>query len=70
MKKAPSLWKLKELHAYCHFGIQTEVNGKWVPARPLGYYSLWSRLAKAWTVFVGKADAVVWPEDDSAEETR
>lgn len=41
---------------------QAGINGRWVPARPLGYCSLWSRFALAWQVFTGKADAVFWPE--------
>jgi hypothetical protein len=32
-----------------------------MPARPLGYYSLRSRIRLAWMVFTGKADALVWP---------
>lgn len=40
------------------------VNGRWVPARALGFASFRSRLHCAWLVFTGKADAVTWPEDD------
>ena len=60
MKKAPQLWKLEELQSH---KIKTAVciGDKWVPARPLGYYSLASRLRISWMVFVGKADAVIWP---------
>lgn len=32
----------------------------WVPARPLGYDSLASRLKLAYMVFRGRADALVW----------
>lgn len=38
-----------------------EINGKWLPARPKGYPSVFSRIHLAWMVFTGKADAVVWP---------
>lgn len=41
-----------------------EINGKWVPARPINYQcrSLWERLKEAWAVFWGKLDTVEWPE--------
>ena len=41
---------------------QANINGKWVPARPLGYQSFFNRVRCAWLVFTGKADALVWPE--------
>lgn len=39
----------------------TYIDKQWVPARPEGYQSLWSRLYCAWLVLTGKADAVIWP---------
>lgn len=39
----------------------TEINGKWQPARPRGYQSLFRRFRLAWWVFTGKADALTWP---------
>lgn len=41
-----------------------EINGKWVPARPINYRceSWWNRVKAAWLVLCGKADAVIWPE--------
>jgi hypothetical protein len=38
-------------------------DGRWVPARPVGGPSWW-RVKAAWSVLSGKADAVVWPEDE------
>lgn len=38
------------------------INGKWVPARPIGFQSLGSRLRATWLVFTGRADALIWPE--------
>lgn len=38
-----------------------EINGKWVPARPAGNPSFWSRIRCAWAVFTGRADALKWP---------
>lgn len=39
------------------------VNRKYVPARPLGFPSIISRFKCAWMVFTGRADALIWPED-------
>lgn len=61
MKKAPNIIRLRDLTGEVS---QTCVNGQWVPARPLGFYSLWHRLHCAWMVFIGHADAFVWPQDE------
>lgn len=63
LNKAPNTWQLELLvkHAVegeCQAGLP---DGRWVPARPLGFYSLGSRLKAAWLVFTGEADAVLWP---------
>ena len=45
--------------------VQYEINGNWVPARPLPFYGISGflmRLRNAWFVFRGKADAFTWPE--------
>ena len=41
-----------------------EINGKWVPARPINYRfrTLRERIRDAWAVFTGRADAFRWPE--------
>ena len=43
--------------------VQAKLPGctAWVPARHLGYPSLWRRFALAWLVFTGRADALHWP---------
>lgn len=41
---------------------QKQINGKWIPARPLGFSGFRYRLKCAWLVFTGRADAVRWPE--------
>lgn len=41
---------------------QNEINGKWVPARPLPGPFPW-RLRDAWEVLRGRADAFTWPEN-------
>ena len=60
MKKYPKAITLESL---CNNikGVSTEIDGKWVPARGLGYASLGSRFRCAWMVFTGKADALTWP---------
>ena len=42
--------------------VQAQINGKWVPVRPL-YGPLSWRIRAAWLVLTGKADAVIWPEN-------
>ncbi len=61
MSKAPSLWKVDSLIKHAS-ECQAEINGKWVPARAMGLFSLVSRLKLAWLVLSGKADALVWLE--------
>lgn len=36
-------------------------DGRWVPARALGFQSLRYRLRATWLVFTGRADALTWP---------
>lgn len=62
MKRAPNIIRLEDLAK--DNPLEVCVNGQWVPARPLGFYSIWSRLRCAWMVFTGRADAFIWPEDD------
>lgn len=57
-------YTLKELLNTTHQS-QAEINGKWVPARPVpggGMFLLKRRLRAAWRVLIGKVDTVVWPE--------
>lgn len=59
-KKAPSLLSLETV-----FDTSTQVciDGKWMPARSLGFFSIGHRIHCAWLVFTGKADALKWPGD-------
>jgi hypothetical protein len=60
--KYPNVWTLVQIVTYAtHGGVSTQVDGKWVPARPEGFASLRMRLRAAWLVFTGRADAVTWP---------
>jgi hypothetical protein len=59
--KYPNLFKVEDLLDTQAGYTSTNINGKWLPARPEGYQSLWSRMYCAWLIFTGKADAVIWP---------
>lgn len=62
--KYPKVYDLKNLIMLSMDpDVQANINGKWVPARPLGYPSFTQRVRAAWLVFTGKADAVKWPGD-------
>jgi hypothetical protein len=41
---------------------QTEINGKWVCARPQGSRGFMDRLRTAWVVLKGECDALEWFE--------
>ena len=58
------MYKLEDLMTQCK-SVSTEINGKWVTARPLsfgGWYGMVLRIKDAWAVLRGKADAFKWPE--------
>lgn len=63
------MWSLREL---MNWETQSEICGRWVPARPLNYrkkyLSLWASLKRAWLVFNGTADCFMWPEDEIRRE--
>ena len=64
MNKAPALYNLNQLRAaITGKAPATQIGKKWVPARPLGLFSLRNRLRLAWGVFTGKYDALQWPEN-------
>lgn len=43
-----------------NWDCSTEIEGRWVPARPLPFYSFWNRLKQAWDVLRYRADALYW----------
>lgn len=61
LDKAPTVYTLSSLQKSIE-GCEACINGKYVPARPLGYYSLWWRFKCAWWIFTGKYDLLKWPE--------
>ena len=63
-RKETTMWTLRDLIDHAS-STQAQINGKWVPARPLpgyGLYGLRLRLRAAWAVLCGKAEAFTWPE--------
>ena len=58
-KKAPNHWKIENLFSHCNTAHK-QINGRWVSARPLGYYSILSRVRLAWGVFCGRYDTLEW----------
>lgn len=61
MAKYPNVWQLKHLLKAVD-ECAAHINGKWVPARPLGFATIGARIHCAWLVFTGRADALIWPE--------
>lgn len=43
--------------------VQTQINGKWVAARPINLRSIKQRLREVWLVLTGKGDVIIWPEN-------
>lgn len=60
--KAPRIYQLEHLQGiFTGEPTLAEIDGVWVPARPMGFDSLSNRILFAWWVFIGKADILVWP---------
>ncbi len=54
---------LEDLLKWCNEN-QMEVNGKWVPARPINYRyrSFRKKLKEAYLVYKGEAECVLWKD--------
>lgn len=60
--KYPNTINAYDLAAGRFNDTSADVPGRgYVPARPLGFASLSSRIKTAWSVFTGRADALIWP---------
>lgn len=59
--KAPTLFEVSSLIELTSQNLICFDGKTWVPARPLGMATLWSRFVLAWKVFTGELDAVKWP---------
>ena len=57
------MWTLKNLQISINRAA-TEINGKWVPSRPINYKyrTFFEKIKEAWCVFNGSADCFTWPE--------
>ena len=61
MKHAPNILDVVDVIARAKTTQAGLPDGRWVPARSMGYYSIGNRLRAAWLVFTGEADALTWP---------
>lgn len=61
MTKYPARYTVEDVYRI-RSTASVKINDKYVTARPLGFQSFWVRIAYAWLVFTGRADALVWPE--------
>lgn len=57
-----------KVKAYNVYGVDAgktvdlkNIDGKWVPARPIPESSIWNRLKLAWMIFWGEIDGLRWP---------
>lgn len=62
MKKAPKIWELDGLVETTR-ALTVEVDGKWIPCRPMSGGGIRNRIKATWLVWTGKADAVIWPSN-------
>lgn len=63
MKHGTTLWSLADLMRSAATGKTSKDGRHYYPARPLGMTAFGHRIGIAWLVFTGRADAVVWPEN-------
>lgn len=58
----PTIWTPGEVAQHVKETAKEISPGKWVPCRTLGYQGLclFMRLKRAWMVFTGKADVLIW----------
>lgn len=61
MKKAPSIHTLEWVENKAMY-VLAQIDDEWVPARPLGLFSIKHRLKCAWYAFTGKMDLLRWPK--------
>lgn len=54
------IWRMNDL---VNWSVSTEIKGRWVPARPINLRSWPDRIRETWLVFWGKADVVIWEEN-------
>ena len=57
MKKAPQVVRVDDVRRWLEVA---QIDDEWVPARPLGLFTIPNRLRCAWLVFTGACDALRW----------
>lgn len=62
--KGVTVWLLADLFKFANTCSTRLPDGRWVPARPLGWDNIPMRCRAAWLVFTGRADVVIWPGDE------
>jgi len=62
MKKASGLYDVNTIINISSENLMNDGFEEWVPSRPIGTFGFLSRCKKAWMVFTGKADALIWPK--------
>lgn len=64
MRKAPAIYNFEDLKTILQLNVTKSSDGEtWYVARPLGYYSIKNRIKCAWLAFAGKADLLIWPDN-------
>lgn len=56
------IWKIKNLYEHCASN-QTEINGVWIPSRPVNIRTFKEKFFEAFMVFIGKYDCLKWDGD-------
>jgi hypothetical protein len=60
MKRYPNICNVNQVIADAKTVSCELPDGRWVPARPIGWQSWAIRWKAAWLVFRGHADALIW----------
>lgn len=59
----PQVFTIKGLFTHAQSVSTQASDGRWIPCRPCGYPSLKNRIRCAWLVFTGRADALIWDDN-------
>jgi hypothetical protein len=60
--RGPALYTIEEIVNCLPFFATLRINGYWVLRRNDNMCLFKTRVKRAWMVFTGKADVLVWPE--------
>lgn len=62
MKRNPTIIKMTPKWLYSLNQDTIQINTRWIPKRQKGPKTFKNRIKAAFLVFLGKADALIWPE--------